>query len=151
MTRRRRLLATSMLATLLLLVPTVLAPIPAFAGGGVFVVNVWVPALNGSGNVFSKAQTKVLSGPTPDDLQIIVCVVAWDGSNYFQLGQCVHGTLQHVLQITRNKTIAGGCNHGVRYGTKARGILEDNGVTYPEPQPLGTWKYAPQTGGLLLC
>lgn len=140
---------------LLLFVTEVLGASPASAilyGGGTWTINTWSPQVNGKGNVFAKAQTKVTSGSTPDKLGIVVCVVVWDGSDYFQLSTCVKDSASGVLQITRNKTIAGGCNHGVRYGTKARGWLSDEGVIYygPGPGP-GAFLFDPPSGGVQLC
>jgi hypothetical protein len=125
--------------------PASAALVPAFT------IVTWPPALNTKGNVFAKAQTKVVSGPTPDKLGIVVCLVAWDGNSYFQLSTCTKGSASNVNQITRNRTIPG-CNPTARYGTKARGWLSDGGVIYygPGPGP-GSFLYNPSSGGVKLC
>ena len=126
---------------------------PSSAGGGTFTLNTWPPALNANNNVFAKAQTKVLTGfPNPDKIGVVVCVVAWDGSEYFQLSTCVKDSARNTNQITRNKTIAGGCNPGVRYGTKARGWIDDANVIYFAPGPFaGNFLFNPPSGGVQLC
>lgn len=146
---RRIMVLMALVSTLVVDTQVVAAP-PASAQVFTWTVNTWPPQLNTKGNVFAKAQTKVLSGPAPDRLGVVVCVVVWDGNSYFQISTCVKGDGIHVLQITRNKTV--GCAPNALYGTKARGYLKDGGVTYYGPGPTASqFLYNPSSGGVRLC
>jgi hypothetical protein len=149
--RVRRVTLKALGLTLLLLASQTVNATSASAFGGTWTLNVWDPQVNANGNTFSKAQTKVLTGLPPDKLVVVVCVVVWDGSEYFQLSTCVKGSVNNKLQVTRNKTLAGGCNHNTPYGTKARGELHDDGVTYFAPPQLGSWVFRPTSGGKIIC
>ena len=92
----------------------------------------WQPQLNSNDQPFFKAQ--MIATCQMLSVTVIVCAAFWDGSSREQLGTCVSGTKTNTYQITRNKTLVGGCAPNLGYVTKARGYFTaPNGVTYTLP------------------
>jgi hypothetical protein len=82
---------------------------------------------------------------------VIVCAAFWDGNSREQLSTCVKDTKTTAFQITRTKTLVGGCTRNLPYVTKARGYFTTHeGVTYTIPGG-SSFQFTPSSGGRILC
>jgi hypothetical protein len=150
MPRRRRILQVIFAVAFVFGSTVVASPPTAQAGQCVMELHNWVPSLNSRGYPLFKAQMK--ANCVNQSVSVVVCAAFWDGNSREQLGECVKGTLQDSYQITRQKTLVGGCAPNLGYITKARGYWTYAGVTYFLPGPYVTsFQFAPASGGDVLC
>lgn len=147
--RAGRIVLTTILLTASVSVTEAVTAPPAKAQLCNMTLNLWLPALNGKGYPYFKAQMQGTC--TAQSITVIVCAAFWDGSTRDQLATCVKGSCSSCYQITRNKTLVGGCTSNLPYVTKARGYFTDQGVTYFIPPQVGSFAYDPPTGGQVLC
>jgi hypothetical protein len=141
-----------LVSTLLLASTTLLAP-PAEAIVCNMQLNITAPGLNSNHNPLFKAQMKItIAGCTVDWIKVVVCAGFWDGNSREPLGSCVDsGQVHGVTQVTRNKTLVGGCAPNLPYITRARGQFRDGTVVYNIPPQFGSFAFNPPNGGRVLC
>jgi hypothetical protein len=139
---------------------TLVTPVPARAHFFAAEIRFYYPVLNSFGNVYFKTQYKItgcnVADCRPDGgMKVWSCGAAWDGDSYFQLGDCkiVSKSKSQLVnnQLTVTKTLTGGCNPSVRYGTKGKGYADDDGTLWYLPQPPGSFGYGPSSGGWDVC
>jgi hypothetical protein len=109
----------------------------------------WHPQLNSKDQPFFKAQ--MTGNCEVKSVTVVVCAAFWDGNSREQLGTCLKDTRKNAYQITRNKTLTGGCAPNLGYVTKARGYFTTHqGATYTLPGG-SSFQFTPAPGGRILC